>query len=806
MTSSPHQDCKKAVKRMSQHPENKAGKQDEAAVDPSTKKQKTNEDGAAGTGAPGGNKAGGANGSKVPNASPTASNSSHRSGSTGRTGKNNKDAKTGGVNAAGNKGGDNSARNNQNTGPGGGKGKAPAFVAAGPNGNAARRNPLPSPEGPRGNNNNKGKGKNGGSKGGAAGKADGNNNKPVNNGASANNAAANANIASSVVSAKSKENPAAGAGVKANAGGANKNKENFQPPLRGKVIEAKVDTGLHANRGRSMTRDKEPKAVNRDKEPKQAVNRDKEPKGNNNKGAPMNPPPTVQLPLKRNRSPKRAAEQRGSLPRQNTKDNCGAGVAKLNTSFEKQAAAVVAAAKNKDAGATSGEQNPAASLQQVGKAHVIAKGDKASSKESPKHAAKAAGSTLHIPALASNKRPRGNSSASNPGSSHNSPVNSPRARLAKSPSKNAPDGIEDNLEGDGGKAAKLRKSSMNMDQLPGAKSPINRAARQSDLLINLDMQNFELPKRDQDDELNPKFGMHTLKGKRETNEDAHIHIMRFSETGWENAGLYATKEKPLQLYGCFDGHGGPECAKWIANKLPGKLREYLDLMNQKKTKLDPPAKDVDKVKYAFSFTFEQLDIEYISQHMKSEAGCTAVVCLLDQVSQNIFCANVGDSRAIIGRSKNALAISRDHDPKAEGEKQRVQAVGTVDPDGYVNDTVNMTRCLGDRQGKFRENKGYFSRNFALATSPEVYMQKITEVHQFVLLCCDGMFESPKIFTSGSLCSRARELLLDGKSVKQVPKILCSEAIAKGSEDNCTVMMVLFDNPQLDEIVEENSKI
>ena len=45
--------------------------------------------------------------------------------------------------------------------------------------------------------------------------------------------------------------------------------------------------------------------------------------------------------------------------------------------------------------------------------------------------------------------------------------------------------------------------------------------------------------------------------------------------------------------------------------------------------------------------------------------------------------------------------------------------GTIDSDGYINNSVNMTRALGDREAKFHEEKEFFSRGFAVVNTPEV---------------------------------------------------------------------------------------
>ncbi|CAD7927290.1 unnamed protein product [Amoebophrya sp. A25] len=309
------------------------------------------------------------------------------------------------------------------------------------------------------------------------------------------------------------------------------------------------------------------------------------------------------------------------------------------------------------------------------------------------------------------------------------------------------------------------------------------------------MDGAGLPKLDLSMDLDMALGFHSMKGKRDANEDAHIQIDSFSETSWEHLGLKATKDQPIRMYGIFDGHGGSHCAKFIAKNLPDKLREMFNTMNKRSTNSN--FTQDQKCQMAIIFAFEQLDVDYISNHLGSDAGCTAVVCLIDTLQKKIHCSNIGDSRAIIGRRANALALSRDQDPDNEIEMARVHgAGGKVDKEGYINDAVNMTRCLGDNHGKFKwtvkEKDGWFSRSYALATAPEVKMIQLTSTHQFLILCCDGLFEAG-CFTTTTICNEARQKLVEGKTCQQTAKELCQRALDMGSQDNVSVMLILFES-------------
>ena len=70
---------------------------------------------------------------------------------------------------------------------------------------------------------------------------------------------------------------------------------------------------------------------------------------------------------------------------------------------------------------------------------------------------------------------------------------------------------------------------------------------------------------------------------------------------------------------------------------------------------------------------------------------------------------------------------------------------------------------------------------------------VKDTHMFLLLCCDGLFE-PNVFTTSSLTIRARELMEEHKAPLEVSKTLCREAISRGSQDNVSVLTVLFTAP------------
>lgn len=75
------------------------------------------------------------------------------------------------------------------------------------------------------------------------------------------------------------------------------------------------------------------------------------------------------------------------------------------------------------------------------------------------------------------------------------------------------------------------------------------------------------------------------------------------------------------------------------------------------------------------------------------AGSTAVAVMVkDEV---LYCANVGDSRAVASVKGKAEPLSVDHKPNNEGEMRRIIAGGGHVEFNRVNGNLALSRALGD---------------------------------------------------------------------------------------------------------------
>ena len=62
----------------------------------------------------------------------------------------------------------------------------------------------------------------------------------------------------------------------------------------------------------------------------------------------------------------------------------------------------------------------------------------------------------------------------------------------------------------------------------------------------------------------------------------------------------------------------------------------------------------------------------------------------------IYCANTGDSRAILGRGASAVVdLSKDHKPDNLEELTRIKAAGKSVSHGRVEGKLSLSRAIGD---------------------------------------------------------------------------------------------------------------
>lgn len=123
-----------------------------------------------------------------------------------------------------------------------------------------------------------------------------------------------------------------------------------------------------------------------------------------------------------------------------------------------------------------------------------------------------------------------------------------------------------------------------------------------------------------------------------------------------------------------------------------------------------------------------------------QVGCTAVLAVMK--GRELFVANAGDSRAVLGRAGQAVALSEDHKPASTSEKQRItDAGGFVSEVGgvtRVNGNLNLSRAIGDL--RYKGNGDIPPEKQIITAQPDVRRVSLTPADRFLLLACDGIWD------------------------------------------------------------------
>jgi protein phosphatase 1G len=218
------------------------------------------------------------------------------------------------------------------------------------------------------------------------------------------------------------------------------------------------------------------------------------------------------------------------------------------------------------------------------------------------------------------------------------------------------------------------------------------------------------------------FAAASMQGWRNVLEDSWITIPDFMPN--------------VSLFGVFDGHGGPEVAQFCAKYFSIELAKSREL-------------EAKNYKSALENTFMQMDALLLSeegQFLYKEfskgkgtgllTGCTAIIVLVTE--SEIFVANAGDSKAFLSKNQNEIiSLSIDHLPNVKSERVRIKNAGGYVSEGRVNDSLNLTRSIGDLQ--FKQNSSLGLDQQIITSFPDVTQTSREDV-RMIALGCDGIWE------------------------------------------------------------------
>lgn len=162
-------------------------------------------------------------------------------------------------------------------------------------------------------------------------------------------------------------------------------------------------------------------------------------------------------------------------------------------------------------------------------------------------------------------------------------------------------------------------------------------------------------------------------------EDSHTHILSLPD------------DPGTAFFAVYDGHGGAKVAEYAGkhlHKFVTKQNEYQE----------------GNIAEALKQAFLEIDNVMLEEESlkQEQAGTTAVAVVVKD--DKVFCANVGDSRAVACIAGVPEPLSIDHKPSNAEEYNRITAAGGWVDCNRVNGNLALSRALGDFIFKRNEKK------------------------------------------------------------------------------------------------------
>ncbi|XP_010543349.1 PREDICTED: probable protein phosphatase 2C 67 isoform X2 [Tarenaya hassleriana] len=209
--------------------------------------------------------------------------------------------------------------------------------------------------------------------------------------------------------------------------------------------------------------------------------------------------------------------------------------------------------------------------------------------------------------------------------------------------------------------------------------------------------------------------------------------------------------------GVYDGHGGPEASRFICNKIFPKLKKFASENWEISEQV---------IRKAFAETEEDFLTMVKKQWLRNPQMASVGSCCLTGVICNglVYVANVGDSRAVLGRAEKgrrgvrAVQLSVEHNANLESARQELWSIHPDDPNilvmkhwtWRVKGLIQVTRSIGDAYLKRVEfNREPLMSKFRLPepftkpilrSDPSVTVHQLNPEDEFLIFGSDGLWE------------------------------------------------------------------
>ncbi|XP_028768061.1 probable protein phosphatase 2C 79 [Neltuma alba] len=226
----------------------------------------------------------------------------------------------------------------------------------------------------------------------------------------------------------------------------------------------------------------------------------------------------------------------------------------------------------------------------------------------------------------------------------------------------------------------------------------------------------------------------------------------------ESGSLSTSESGPYGTFvGVYDGHGGPETSRFVNDNLFHHLKRFA---------AEQQSMSVDVIRKALQATEEGfMSLVARQWPMKPQIAAVGSCCLVGVICNGtLYVANLGDSRAVLGRVVKAtgdvlaLQLSTEHNVGIESVRQELHSLHPDDKQivvlkhnvWRVKGLIQVSRSIGDvylKKAEFNREPLYakfrlrepFKRPI-LSSEPSISVTQLQPHDQFIIFASDGLWE------------------------------------------------------------------
>ncbi|KAL3824836.1 hypothetical protein ACJIZ3_020865 [Penstemon smallii] len=228
----------------------------------------------------------------------------------------------------------------------------------------------------------------------------------------------------------------------------------------------------------------------------------------------------------------------------------------------------------------------------------------------------------------------------------------------------------------------------------------------------------------------------------------------------------ASVDSKQACFGIFDGHGGAKAAEFAANNLDKNIINELDRRGND-----------GEIELAVRSGYLTTDSEFLKTDLRGGTCCVTALIR----NGKLVVSNSGDCRAVVSRGGVAEAITSDHRPSRQDEKDRIESSG-----GFVECRNGVWRVLGSLAVSRSIGDQYLKQ--WVTAEPETTILKLKPEYEFLLLASDGLWDKVSnqeaIDVARPFCKN-----VDKPQPLSACRKLIELSVSRGSSDDISVMLI-----------------